>query len=127
MKKKIGFLLALLVVIVLLAIRYLPLGSYCTKSTTYSIEIPRLSILKDECCMFTASFKSFRSTNSLKNEINKMLGKYEKITCGDKTYYYDKKNDITIYDYGVDASFPLNQYYISYEKGKTFTNDCENS
>ena len=126
MKKKNVLLLVLLIFIIcLLAIRYLPLGSNYTKSTLHSIEIPRLSIFTDECCMSTASFKSFRSTNSLKKEINKILSKYEKITCDGTTYYYNQKSDITIYDYGVEKSFPLNKFYISYDKGKIIPYECE--
>ena len=61
-----------------------------------TLTIPRLSFFKEECCMFSATFISFRSKDSLQKELDKIVEKYEKKTCNNKTIYYDSINEITI-------------------------------
>lgn len=81
------------------------------------LKIPRLSIFDEECCMFSAKFKSFRSSYSLKKELDDIMKSYEKTICDSKTYYYDKKHNITISDYGVESGIFINYFYIVYDKG----------
>ena len=50
--------------------------------------------------------------------------KYEKYTCRNKSYYFDEINDITIINYDVKSSFPFNEIYITYNKGKFDNNYC---
>ena len=113
MKKKV----IIIVILILCIIRFVPTGLKVNKETLHKIETPRFSFLKEECCMSVATFKSLKSYITLKLEIENMLNRYEKTKCGNKTYYYDKKHNITIYDYGVELKFPLNEYYIGYTTG----------
>ena len=106
-----------LILIIICIIRFVPTGLMVNKQTLYRIETPRFSFLKDECCMSVATFKSLKSYITLKFEIESMLNRYEKIKCKNKTYYYDKKHGITIFDYGVKLKFPFNEYYIGYTTG----------
>lgn len=122
MKKRL-IIIGIIIFILMLGIKYIPFGTHYTTKTIGKLEIPRLSVLKEECCMFSATFKSFRSTYILKEELNKIMDKYEKISCNNKIYYYDKENDITIYEYDVETKFPLNEFYINYDKGGA---PCEN-
>lgn len=97
--------------------KFIPFGYEVNKSTIHSVEVPRFSFLKDECCMFVATFGSFKSYTTLKLELDNMVSKYEKKSFNGETYYYDKERDITITDYGVSFGFPFNEFYISYVEG----------
>ena len=48
------------------------------------------------------------------------MNHYEKISCNSRTYYYDRKNDITITDYGVQSEFIINSFFITYDKGNYY-------
>lgn len=50
------------------------------------------------------SFKSFRGSKVLKNEIKAYLNTLEHISCEDTTYYYDPWADVTIIDYSVQGN-----------------------
>jgi len=122
MKKKL-VMIGIIVFIFMLGVKYIPFGTYYTTKTIGKLEVPKLSMLKEECCMFSATFKSFRSTYILKQELNKIMNKLEKKICNNTIYYYDKENDITISEYGVKANFLLNEFYIVYDKGRI---SCDN-
>lgn len=47
------------------------------------------------------SFKNFRSSNVLENEIKNYLKKQKYLTCNNTLYYYNEENDISIIDYSV--------------------------
>lgn len=123
MKKSIKFVLVIILSIIILCvigIKFIPFGNKSYKNDKImapSLIIPKLSIFEEECCMFSASFKSFRSKSSLEKELDKIMKNYEKKTCNSKIYYYDKENDITITDYGFEQGFFMNKFYIVYDKG----------
>ncbi|MEG2028333.1 MAG: hypothetical protein RR050_00475 [Bacilli bacterium] len=121
MKKysKLFILIVLIIVITLIGVKFIPFGNhlYKNKEMASNLIIPRLSIFDEECCMFSANFKSFRSVQSLKNELNNIMKKYDKIFCNSKTYYYDKNSNITITNYGVKLGFIINSFFITYDKG----------
>lgn len=127
MKKKIFWLIIITcLILIILGIKFIPFGSksYSNKKLSTTLTVPRLSFFKEECCMFSATFKSFRSKNSLQKELDKIIEKYEKKTCNNKTIYYDSANEITIYEYGVKSGFPFNTYYINYDKVNMSNDDC---
>lgn len=121
MKKSKTYLGCVLITIIIfvMGIKFVPFGSknYKNDKMASTLTIPKLSIFDEECCMFSANFKSFRSKYSLEKELNRIMGNYEKKVCEDKTYYYDKENDITITEYGVKIGFIMNSFYIVYDKG----------
>src|SRR5574344_2520856 len=112
-------MIILIIVVIILGIKFIPFGyhNYKNEKMMSSLTIPKLSVFDKECCMFSASFKSYRSVYSLKNELDNIMKKYDKISCNSKTYYYDKKNDITISDYGVESGIIVNTFFITYDKG----------
>ena len=120
-------LISLLIIIafLIIGIKFIPFGTikYKNENMASTLIIPKLSIFDDECCMFSANFKSFRSQYVLKKELAKIMDNYEKKTCNSKTYYYDLENDITITEYGVQGGFPMNKFYIVYDKGEY---SCDN-
>jgi hypothetical protein len=125
MKKKI--IIILLIIIALLAVfKFVPLGStkYTIPDYSVTLEIPKLSTFKEVCCMFSASFSSFRSAFIIQKELDSIMSKYERMTCHNKTYYYDKKNDITISDYTVKHGLIKNTFFIIYNKGKYSDDNC---
>lgn len=91
--------------------RFLPISSA-------TLKVPKFSIYKEECCMYSVTFKSFQNINLLKKELDKIMNDYEKIKDEEKTYYYDKEHDLTITEYGVVKGWFLNEYYIVFSKGK---------
>lgn len=125
MKKSIKISNLVLLVLGIVAIGYIvltysPLGSqqYTSKNSNITFNVPKLSIFEEECCMYSANFKNIRSTYSLKQEIEKELEKYEKITCRGATYYYDKRQDFTITEYHIEGGLLFNTFSIVYDKGK---------
>lgn len=95
--------------------RFLPVSSA-------TLEVPKFSIYKEECCMYTVTFKSFQNVKLLQKELDKIMEQYEKIECGEKNYYYDSKHDITIESYGIEKGLFLNEFYFLFSKGKDTTN-----
>lgn len=130
MKKKIGFIIAFILVITLIVgfmiIKFYPLGktTYLTPNSSITLDIPVFSIFQEECCMYSVTFKSFRSTSSLKRELNSIMRDYTQMICNNQTFYYNEKEDITITDYGVNSGTFMNSFYITYEKGKRDKNEC---
>ncbi len=118
-------LLTILIAIIVI-IKFIPFGTikYKNEKMQSSLIIPKLSSFDYECCMFSANFKSFRSQYILKKELDKIMANYEKKTCNSKDYYYDAENDITITEYGVQGGFPMNKFYIVYDKGEY---NCDNA
>lgn len=124
--KKIVTTILIFLLIIILSIKFIPFGSKNINmpNSLVNLKVPRLSFFKEECCMFSLTFKSFKSIFTLKLELNNIMNKYEKMTCNNKTYYYDEKNNITISEYGVNYGFILNEFYITYDKGKRDLNEC---
>lgn len=111
-------LLIIVIFVCIVAVKYLPLGyiNYKNSKMQSTLTVPSLSIFDKECCMTSTMFKSIRSVYSLENELEKIMKTKEKISCNSKTYYYDKENDLTIIDYGVEPGFVLNSFFITYAK-----------
>ncbi len=127
MKKKIFWIVAIVILIlIIIGIKFIPFGSksYSNEKMSSTLTIPRLSFFKEECCMFSATFISFRSKDSLQKELDKIVEKYEKKTCNNKTIYYDSINEITIYEYGVKEGLLFNTYYINYDKVNISNDEC---
>ncbi len=109
----------LIVLVIILCMKFIPFGSYNYKneSMSSSLKIPKLSFFDKECCMYASTFKSFRSKYILKKELDKIMNNYEKVNCNSNVYYYDKENNVTISEYGIDGGILINRYYIVYDKG----------
>lgn len=109
--------LVIIIVFLFCLIRFVPTGFMINKKTIHEIETPFFSFFNDECCMFMSSFTSLKSYATLKFDLDNMVCRYEKVTCDDKVYYYDKDNDVSIFDYGVEFGLPFNKFYIGYIPG----------
>jgi hypothetical protein len=94
---------------------------YRSKNAKVTFNIPNFSIFKEECCMFSASFRTVRTTKSIRKEIEKELKNYEKISCNNDTYYYNQKQDLTITEYYIKKGFIFNEFSIVFVNG----NYCE--
>ena len=112
MKKKIMITILSIIIILTLCLKFIPFGTRKNIGPNSSVylTVPKLSIFTEECCMFSSSFKSFSSTFTLQYELDNIMNKYEKYQCNNKTLYYDKINDITISEYGVEFRFPFNNF-----------------
>lgn len=126
MKKKTKIILLILAIImtVILVVKFISFGNkeYKMPNSNIVLKVPSLSSFKEECCMYSATFRSFSSVYTIKRQLDSIMNGYEKYECSNKKYYYDKKSNITISDYGVKIGFPLNEFYITYDKGKR--DDC---
>ncbi len=115
-------LISILCLIFAILLMY-PFGitNYKSEASGKILDIPKLSILNEECCMYNATFTTFRSYSSLKLELETILNNYEKLTCDGKDYFYNKKEDFTITDYGIKKGLIFSEFFITYDKG----NSCE--
>ncbi len=122
-KKAIIFSIVVILLVSILILKFVPLGTKkeFMGASLISLEIPKLSSIDSECCMYSATFKTLRSSTIIKKELDKIMDKYEKVTCNDQEYYYDHSQDVTITEYGVDSGLILSKFYITYTKG----NYCE--
>lgn len=119
MKKFIS--LVVIVILFILAIRLVPLG---TKSMTMgaslvNLDVPKLSSLSEECCTYSATFKTIRGEKVIGKEIKELMESYQKKNCNGKIYHYDPKNNVTIIDYEVIPGIIFNKFKINYKKGNT--------
>lgn len=101
----------------------IPYGTtnYKSEASGKILEIPKFSKLSEECCMYGTTFTSIRSYSSLKNELEKIISKYEKLNCDGKEYFYNKEEDFTITEYEVKRGLIFNKFFITYGNG----NSCE--
>lgn len=76
------------------------------------IFIPKYSYLKEECCMYSATFYSLRSKQDIKQEIDLYLKDFTYFE-NDSTYGY-LKNDLFIQRYGVEDQGLYRVIYIVY-------------
>ena len=115
---------AVLLIGVFLSARYISMGTseQFLPVSSATLTIPKFSIYVKECCMTSVTFKSFQNLKLLQKELDKIMNDYEKINCGENTYY-DKEHDLTITEYGIKKGVILNEFYITFDKGKT---KCEN-
>lgn len=122
MKKKIIIVLLILVV-VLACIKCIPFGTKKTfmGASLITLEVPKLSSIDSECCLYSATFKTLRGASVIEKELDGIMETYEKIICEDKTYYYNRSQNVTISEYGVKKGLIFNKFYINYSKG----NYCE--
>lgn len=110
----------LLILALLLLFPY-GLTNYQSEASGKILDVPKFSKLKEECCMYNATFSSIRSASSLKMDLKKVLSIYKKMNCDGKEYYYNEKEDFTVVEYGVKKKFIFNEFYLTYGKG----NSCE--
>lgn len=120
-RKKI--ILISIVCLILAILLMFPFGitNYRSEASGKILDVPKFSKLSEECCMYSATFKSARSYLSLKMELNQIISQYEQLNCDGKDYYYNKEEDFTITDYGIKRGLILNEFYITYGHG----NSCE--
>ncbi|MDD2435564.1 MAG: hypothetical protein PHO63_04845 [Bacilli bacterium] len=125
-RKNIMMFIIILLIGLFVSLKFIPFGTtaYTSKQTNATLEIPKLSVFEKECCMFSATFKTFSSKLNIQSELNTIMKKYEKRTCNNKTIYYDKKHNITITEYGVKYGLIMNTFFITYDKGEYDNNDC---
>jgi hypothetical protein len=125
-KTKIIFIIVGIILVVVLCFKNIPFGTttYKMPNSNVNLKVPKLSSFKEECCMFSATFKSLRSKLSLQMELDKIMSNYEKKICNNKTIYYNEKQDITITEYGVERGLLFNTFYITYDKGEYYSNEC---
>lgn len=130
MKKKLVIIISaltiLILVLLILCLKYISFGitTYEMPNSGITLEIPKLSIFKEECCMYSASFKTFRSKSVVQKELDNIINKYEKKICNHRIIYYDKKHDITITEYGVESGKLMTNFYIVYDKGMPTNSEC---
>ncbi len=91
----------------------------------YSIEIPNYSYSfsnKD----FNIVFKSFSNFEKINNFKNDYLNNLSMLKCNNDgiNYYYDSKQDITIYNYTIDKKFVSSEISFNYYIGN-YCNDKE--
>ncbi|MDD2377710.1 MAG: hypothetical protein PHD10_02745 [Bacilli bacterium] len=125
-KKNIIILTIILLIGIFIGLKYIPFGTtkYNMPNSNVELKVPKLSSFEEECCMFSATFKSFRSKSSLQRELDKIMNSYEKKICNNRTIYYNEKQDITITEYGVKRGILLNTFYVTYDKGSYENNEC---
>lgn len=105
MKKKITIILLLLLLLIFILTFFQKKITYefSYNDKNYIIKIPKNSY-SFENKNFNISFKSFISFDDLEKFKSKFLNSLLKQECNNKTYYYDKNQDITIYNYNIDKN-----------------------
>jgi len=130
--RKVLLLVILIIIVGYFILINLPLGvtKYKSDYSGKTLEIPYLSMVENECCMFGITFKNIRSVTFLENEINEILNQYEKISYNGKNCYYNKEEDLTITEYGVERGLIFNKIYFVYDTGRpvdSTTDDEDNN
>lgn len=116
-KALIGIVLVLVLFIcIFLGLKYVSLGTKNARlgATLISIEVPKLSSLKSECCEYEAIFKTIRGKDVIEKELNNIMNKYMKVSCNGRDYYYDMKNNITYTDYEVTSKGISTEFKLAY-------------
>lgn len=85
-----------------------------------SIAIPKYSYYRRTGGNYISTFKTLKSTDEIDVFIDTYLSSFEKIECNGETYYYNSKNDYTIFQYTAnnDGYGFINTIYIGYCNGK---------
>lgn len=105
----------LFIILIILLLCFLSFRTYASgiKEIDGKIKIPSFSFfIKKEEEKITV--KNFRSSKNIEKELKK---NYYKITCHNKTYYYDKKQDYTIIEYKIEDYKIISSITILYKEG----------
>lgn len=123
LKRKVELVIFIILCIVVMIMLMIPYGTsfYISDASGVILEVPKFVISKEECCNYSASFTTIRSSWALKKDLEAMIDKYEPLNCDDKIYYYNREKDYTITDYGVIERKIFNEVFITYGKG----NSCD--
>ena len=113
------FVVLIVIIFVFLGIKFIPLGTKKARlgATLITIDVPKLSSLKDECCEYEATFTTIRGEKVIKKELESIMSKYQKVYCNGDTYYYDFNNNITYTKYEIISGLFSNTFKITYVKG----------
>ena len=122
-KNRKKFIVCSVICLILAIILLIPYGvtNYQSGASGKILDVPKFSKLSEECCMYSATFKSPRSYSVLKVELENIFDTYKKMNCDGKEYFYNEKEDYTITEYGLKRGFVFNSFYITYGPG----NSCE--
>lgn len=85
------------------------------------IPVPRYSFYRSTSGMYIATFKTLRQEDEVRIFIDNYLATLDEIKINEKTQYYDKFNDITIWQYNINNGGigPINTIYVSYDLGRS--------
>lgn len=121
MKNKLMIVIAIVVVLIIgfIGIKFISFGTENAMmgASLIEIEVPKLSNLSEECCLYEATFTTLRGRSSIQKELDNMVSKYQQKDCDGSKAYYDLTNDVTIFEYGIKSSGIFTTYYIKYNKG----------
>jgi len=125
--KKIIVYVIIVFLIVIVGIKFIPLGSknYQSSKLTSSLIVPRFSFIKKEKDNYVATFGTIKNKTILKLQLDNIMNNLKKKTCHYDTYYYDKDNDVTIEGYEIKSGILFNEFSIIYGKGE-YSNDLCN-
>lgn len=118
----ISILLILLSVILLFNKTFFKTTYHSQFNDKVIIQIPKFSYYRGVSGMdtFTVKLKTLKQPDEVNIFIDNYLSTLENFTCNNKTYYYHKNYDFTIYQYRInnDGIGFINTIYISYHDGK---------
>lgn len=110
------------IILIVLLLSFLTFRTYFSGTKTINlssetkIEVPKYIFLtkqnENQIIM-----KTIRSYNNVKKEVNSILENYNKISCNNKTYYYNKSQDYTIIKSEIKDYIILSSVTIKYEIG----------
>lgn len=115
-----------LIAVILLCLKNISFGTskYIDNNNDIILEIPRLFFDKITTQDNKVIIHSFKSKYVLEKSMNKIISNYERVTCNNKTNYYDAENNITIIDYNIKSNFLTNDLYIEYTKESYAAERC---
>jgi len=121
MKKKLIIVIAVIVVLIIgfIGIKFVSFGTENAMmgASLVEIEVPKLSSISEECCVYEVTLKTLRGKASIQKELDNMVLKYQQKDCNGSKAYYDLTNNVTIFEYGIKSSGIFTTYYIKYNKG----------
>jgi len=81
------------------------------------LAVPNISFMHNESDT-EVSFISFRSLDSLTNEIDKMLATLTRDECDEQVYFYDREQDITISMHFIVDRFLYREFGFTFVSGR---------
>ena len=125
--KKLFYCLGVVVFILLIVIcfKFFSFGTQIYNGDNFELKVPFYSKIFDTTKSndeYVLTFRTFLSKSAILNKTNNILNEYEKYTCQNNVFYYDKENDITIKEIEIVNKPFINEYSITISNGK-FDND----
>ena len=115
------------VLFIFICFKFFSFGTQVYSKNNFKLTVPfysKIYNIVDSNDEYVFKFRTFLSKSVLLNKTDNILNGYEKYTCQNQKFYYDKDNDITIKRIDIGSKLFINEYSYIISTGIFDNNYC---